>query len=53
MCLEYIIDQVEIDINEIYISDILIKQNEFILNFGCYFPLNCMENEYYLKKNYS
>jgi len=25
MCLEYIIDQVEIDINEIYISDILFK----------------------------
>jgi len=50
MCLEYIIDQVEININEIYISDILIKQNEFILNFGCYFPLNCMENEYYSKR---
>lgn len=50
MCLEYIIDKVEIDINEIYITDILIKQNEFILNFGCFFPLNYMENEYYSKK---
>jgi len=50
MCLEYIIDQIEIDINEIYISDILIKQNEFILNFGCFFPLNCMEYEYYSKR---
>lgn len=50
MCLEYIIDQVEIDINEIYISDILIKQNEFILHFGCFSPLNCMENEYYSKR---
>jgi hypothetical protein len=49
MCLEYIIDQVENDINKIYISDILIKQNELILNSGCFFPLNCMENEYYSK----
>lgn len=50
ICLEYIIDQVEIDINEIYLYDIFIKQNELILNFGCFFPLNYMENEYYSKK---
>lgn len=50
-CLEFILDEVEKDMDKSYMYDILCLQNinSKMFDSGCYFPLNYDENEYFFK----
>lgn len=51
-CIESILDEVEDHFDQIYMNEILTKQNEcgIIFNCGSYFPLNLNDSNYYFSK---
>ncbi|XP_050062272.1 uncharacterized protein LOC126551923 [Aphis gossypii] len=49
-CLDFILNEVEKDMDKSFICDVLHLQNSnIIFNSGYNFPLNCNENEYFFK----
>lgn len=48
-CLDFILNEVEKDIDKSYMYNVLCLQssNSLFINCGSYFPLKCIEYEYY------